>query len=483
MNQIIVIGGGPAGVIAALRARELGASVTLVEKGRLGGTCLNDGVAPTRVWARAARLRRDYERFADYGWVSPPPELDFDRLRTRTQQVVYHMHEKKQLLSHLESAGVTVYTETGRASFSDPHTIQTESGLKLQGETFILCAGGHARRPDFPGREFTLTHHDIWSVDRLPASAVIAGGGATGCQVATILSAFGCRVWLMEMYPEILGIEDQSVSQAMRKALARRGVEVITGISGIEAVEMNGRDLYLTYGQDGTSHLIKTQAVILASGWPGNADELNPTAAGVETRRGYVVVDDHLRTAAPHIFAAGDITGRMMLVQSAGLEARVAAENAVLTPGQLSQHQIVPHGGFTDPEYASVGRTEAQVAAANLEYLTATVQYAELDRAVIDGLTEGFVKLIVSAENHRVLGAHVVGEQAVEIIQILAAAMTADMWVEQLAEMEFSYPTYTSIVGMAARKIVYELGVMPLAPQWRNLGKSIAAEWERAERS
>jgi dihydrolipoamide dehydrogenase len=435
------------------------------------------------VWARAARLRRDFELLSTYGWLAETPELDYSRLLTRTQQVVYQVHEKKQLIAHLENAGVDVHSDTGKARFTDPHTIQTDNGLSLQAEKFILCAGGHARLPSFPGKEYVLTHHDIWSVDRLPDSIVIAGGGATGCQLATILTAFGCRVWLMEMNPEILVIEDSQVSQTMRRALVKRGVDIITGISGIESVEKTEDGYYLTYTQGDQTQLIKCQAVILASGWPGNADELNPQIAGVETHRGYVVVDDHLKTTADHIFAAGDITGRMMLVQSAGLEARIAAENAVLTPGQRSSHHIVPHGGFTDPEYASVGITEAKARESGQEILVATTQYAEIDRAVIDGITEGFFKLIVSQENHRILGAHAVGEQAVEIIQIIAASIAADMWVEQLAEMEFSYPTYTAIVGVTARKAVYAMGVMPLAPQWRNLGRSVAAEWERGEGS
>ena len=141
----------------------------------------------------------------------------------------------------------------------------------------------------------------------------------------------------------------------------------------------------------------------------------------------------------------------------------------------------MPHGGFTDPEYASVGRTEAQVITSGEDYLVSKIAYADMDRAVIDGRTEGFLKLIVSKDSHRVLGAHIVGEQAVEIIQILAVSMAGDMLVEQLAETEFSYPTNTAIVGLAARRAVYELGVMPLAPQWRALGKSLAAEWERRD--
>jgi dihydrolipoamide dehydrogenase len=202
----------------------------------------------------------------------------------------------------------------------------------------------------------------------------------------------------------------------------------------------------------------------------------------VASERGYVIVDEYLQTSAPHIFAAGDINGQMMLVQSASYEARIAAENAVLGVGQLYRHQVVPHGGFTDPEYASVGLTEEQAQAEGDPCMVAVVPYADMDRAVIDDRTEGFCKLIVSSERHRILGAHIVGEQALEAIQLVAAGMAADMWVEQLAEMELAYPTYTAIVGLAARRVVHDLGVMPLAPQWRALGIGHAAEWERSEK-
>jgi dihydrolipoamide dehydrogenase len=219
----------------------------------------------------------------------------------------------------------------------------------------------------------------------------------------------------------------------------------------------------------------------MAIGWPGNADTLNLEAANVASERGYVVVDDYLRTSAPHIFAAGDMNGRMMLVQSASYEAGIAAENAVLGVGQPHAHQIVPHGNFTDPEYASVGLTEEQARDVEGGYVVSVVPYADLDRAVIDDRTAGFCKLIASRDTHRILGAHIVGEQALEVIQLVAAGMTADMWVEQLAELELAYPTYTAIVGLAARQLVRQLGVMPLAPEWHALGSANTAEWERSQ--
>jgi pyruvate/2-oxoglutarate dehydrogenase complex dihydrolipoamide dehydrogenase (E3) component len=284
----------------------------------------------------------------------------------------------------------------------------------------------------------------------------------------------------LEVASRLLGMEDENVSRVIHKAFIERGIEITTGIGGVERIERQGKDLVVWYAHQEQAKQASAEAVVMATGWPGNADGLNLSAAGVQSERGYVVVDEYLRTSAPHIFAAGDITGRMMLVQSAGYEARVAAENAVLGIGQPYTHKIVPHGGFTDPEYGSVGLTEERARALEPDCVVTEVPFSAMDRAVIDGHPLGSCKVIVSRETHRILGAHVVGEQALEIIQLIAAGMAADMWVEQLADLELAYPTYTAIIGLAARNIVRELGVMPLAPEWRALGRPHASEWERS---
>jgi pyruvate/2-oxoglutarate dehydrogenase complex dihydrolipoamide dehydrogenase (E3) component len=479
--DLIVIGGGPAGVVAALRARELGAEVTLVERGEMGGTCTNDGCVPTRVLAKAARLLRESEHFDEYGLVGQPPVVDLPQLLRRTHEVISAVHEKKQLVAYLRRAGVTVYDRAGQARFVDPHTIEMAAGRRLEAEKFIICAGGHARKLTFPGSEHALTHEDIWTLPSLPRSMAIVGGSATGCQLGSILDAFGVQVSVLERGGQILDKEDDLLSAVMADALRRRGLHIIEGITGVERIERSESGLALYYGQDGQTHSLAVEAVLIAAGWPGNAESLNLPAAGVRAERGYIMVDDYLQTSAPHIFAAGDINGRMMLVQSASYEARIAAENAVLGVGQPHAHRVVPHGGFTDPEYASVGLTEAAARASEPHLVVVVVPYTHLDRAIIDERTDGFCKLIVSQESHRILGAHIVGEQALEAIQLVAAGMAADMWVEQLAEMELAYPTYTAIVGLAARQAVRELGVMPLAAEWRALGDPYGAEWERAE--
>lgn len=478
MKDVIVIGGGPAGVTAALRARELGASVALVERGHLGGTCTNDGCVPTRVLARAARLRRDAEQFSHYGLDGSQPQVHFSDLMAKVQHKVYAIHEKKQIAANLAQAGVELFTQAGQASFTSPETVALEDGTILEGKHFILCAGGHARRIPFPGEEHALTHSDVWSLKELPESIAIVGGAATGCQLASIFAAFDVEVTLLEVNSRLLRLEDEIVSIGITESFRERGITIINGIGGVDRIERAGQDLILHYRKDDQPQTLRVAAVVMAVGWVGNVEGLNLEAAGVAHQRGYISVNDGLQTSQPHIYAAGDITGRMMLVQSGSYDGRLAAENAVLGGSQPYRHSIVPHGGFTDPEYGSVGLTEEQARATDQEVVTAVVPYANMDRAVIDGHTEGYCKLVVSADTHRILGAHIIGEQALETIHLVAGGMAADMWIEHLAELEIAYPTFTAVVGLAARQIVRELGVMPLAAQWRTLNKP-HAEWER----
>ena len=302
------------------------------------------------------------------------------------------------------------------------------------------------------------------------------GRSRDGVQLASVFAAFGTHVTLLELAPRMVPAEDADVARALATAFAANGIDVLTGIGGVERIERDGNGRRLLYRVDGEVRALSADDVMLAVGWPGNLDELGLEAAGVETDRGYVTVDDTLRTSAEHIWAAGDITGRMMLVQSATYEGRIAAENALGTDGRRLRHTIVAHGGFTDPEYGSVGLTEEAARAAG-EVVIGLVPYADLDRAVIDRRTIGFCKLVVDRDSRRVVGAHVIGEQAVEVVQIAATAMAAAMPVERLAEVEFAYPTFTSIVG--ARRAAGGACAAPWRPGWRH-----GRRWgDRASRS
>lgn len=462
--DVIVVGGGPAGTTAALRAAELGARVTLVERSRLGGTCTNDGCAPTRVLARAARLVRDTELFEAYGLRPAARGIDLGQLLRRTQQTVDDLQEKKQLISHLERAGVRVIVGAGEAAFLDPHTLAV-GDLRLRADRFILCAGGRARALPIPGGELALSHHDVWTLDSIPPRLAIIGAAATGSQLASIFNAFGAQVHLLELAPRILPGEDEAISAALRDSFVADGIDVRCGLRRVTGLTQLEGGIEIAFEDADGAQALGVDAVIASVGWVGNASTLNLEAAGVAQARGSITVNDQLQTSQPHIFAAGDLTGRVMLVQTAQTDARVAAENAVRGVGAAASTEIVPHGGFTDPEYGSVGLTEAD---ARQRYGDAvdvvTVPYAWVDRAVIDGRAEGFCKLIATRRDGRLLGAHVVGEQAVEIVHVAATAMASAMPVDRLADLALAYPTYTAVVGQAARRLVEARSI-----DWREL--------------
>jgi pyruvate/2-oxoglutarate dehydrogenase complex dihydrolipoamide dehydrogenase (E3) component len=481
MYDIVVVGGGPAGVTAALRARELGAEVALIERDRLGGTCTNDGCVPTRVLAKAARLMRDSEQFGRYGLVlDERPKVDFAEVMRRTKAVVDEVHDKKQLETHLEEVGIAVYNQAGDTHFVDAHTLQTANYGKVTGQRFVLCVGGHARQFPFDGGEYALTSSTVWDLQTAPEKVVIVGAGATGCQFASVFEDFGAKVTILDIAPRILVTEDKAISDEIGHQFQQRGIHVETGIQGVNGIEKQGELLRLQYvDAEGNQQAIECDGILASIGWPGNINHLGLDQAGVESNHNYVVVNDYLQTSASHIYAAGDITGRSMLVQSAGYQARIAVENALLDYKQAARERLVPHGGFTDPEYGGVGLTE-QNARLHHDVVTATVPYADLDRAVIDDRKVGFCKLIVDRRNARVLGAHVVGEQAVEIVSMVSAGMAGGLHVQQLADLELAYPTFVAIVGLAARQIAKELGSIPVIPEWRELKEVRGAEWERS---
>jgi pyruvate/2-oxoglutarate dehydrogenase complex dihydrolipoamide dehydrogenase (E3) component len=280
----------------------------------------------------------------------------------------------------------------------------------------------------------------------------------------------------MDVAPQILLSEDQAVAQAIREAFQKAGLEVILGVETLKRIDLHEGLRRLTYAKDGAEHTIDAEMVLLSVGWPGNLSALNLTAAGVETIKDYIQVDDTLQTSASHIYAAGDINGRMMLVQSAEHQGRIAAENALLAPKTQDQRQLVPHGGFTDPEYASIGLTEKQ-AREKYDIAVATVPLAATDRAVIDDHLTGFCKLIVDRATHQIIGAHMVGEQAMEVVHVVAAGMAGHMSIQGFATLEIAYPTFTSVIGLAARQIARELGLMPILHTWQ-MGKKPISEWE-----
>ncbi len=456
-TDVTVIGAGPAGVVAALRAARLGARTALVTRDEFGGMAANDGPVPVRTLAHAARLIREARQMPSYGISTSAPSLDYERLLARVREVTQDVRAHSLYRKDLEDAGVAIHERTGTARFVDAHTLESDRGPRLRAEKLIICTGGRPRRLEIPGFELTSTHSDAWELTSIPPSMIVIGAGATGVQVASIFNAFGALVHLVEVGPRILPTEDPDVSETIAAALRAAGVEVTEAGPTIDRFERGPAGVRLVGSTaDGERHVEAALAVV-AVGWVAATDGLNLDRAGVQTDgRGHVQIDSQLRTSAPHIFAAGDVTGRAMLVHEAIREGFVAATNAALGTAAPLPPQVSPVGSFTDPEYASVGLTEA-TARDGHEVITATVRFDSLPRSIIDGRTSGFCKLLVDRERHTILGCHIVGERAVELAQVAATAMATGARIEELAVVPFSFPTYANALGRAALGAALEL--------------------------
>ena len=459
MIDVLVIGAGPAGVLAALRAADLGARTVLVTRTEFGGMAANDGPVPVRTLAHAARLIREARQLGEYGIGVSEPVLDYPRLLARVREAINDVRAHSSLRPQIDSLGVTVHEHAGVARFADEHTIETKSGLRLRAEKIIICTGGVSRRLSVPGFELTNTHSDAWGLTSVPPSMLVVGAGATGVQVASIFNAFGSRIQLFQTGPRILPSEDEDVSAAVAAAFRSANIAVHENIGAIEGFEKTPSGVRMIFSRDGVRDSSEATLAVVAVGWVADTAGLSLAAASVETNhRGFVKVDEYLRSSTPHIFAAGDITGRLMLVPQAIRDGFVSATNAVRGPTMTIGNPVSPIGSFTDPEYAQVGLTEAKARKTH-DVETAMIRFDSTTRTIIDGHKIGFCKLIVDRDTHRILGCHVVGERAVEITQVAGIVIAAGMPVDDLAQIPLSFPTYAGILARAAASAARNLNL------------------------
>jgi pyruvate/2-oxoglutarate dehydrogenase complex dihydrolipoamide dehydrogenase (E3) component len=464
---VLVAGGGPAGVTAALQARELGARVTLLEAGQIGGTSLNRGPAPVRTLARAARLVRDWSSWPLFGLQGAAPVPDLPAVLANIERVARYAHDKKDMAGHLRHQGIDLVEGAGPVSFTGPCTMTAGDGRTWSADRIILAVGGHAARLRIPGAEHALTYEDILSLRGLPGRVAVVGGADTGCQIASIFQDFGAAVTIFEAGPVLVPAADPGVSAELSRSFTAQGMTVATDTL-VEALSQADGGISIDHRGPAGRGRIVADVVFFAVGWPASVKDLNLDAAGVRDGHGAIPVDDYLRTNVGHVFAAGDVTGHSMLVQTARMEGRIAARNAVQGPALQATYDVVPSGSFTDPEYGRVGLTEPQ-AAQRHDIVTGIARYDDLLRPVADGRPEGFCKLIADRGTRAILGAHVVGEYSAETVQTVAAAMAAGMTVEQVAELQLAFPTFTEGVSMAAQKICRAIGIGHFPRAWSYL--------------
>jgi pyruvate/2-oxoglutarate dehydrogenase complex dihydrolipoamide dehydrogenase (E3) component len=452
--DVAVIGAGPAGTAAALRAAELGASVVVLEADRTGGTCVNSGCVPTRVLAKTARLMREVRTADEYGITVSRQRIDWSTTVARVRATVDRVRSIKREAERFAEAGIELLLE-GRARFADEHTLVLESGRRIEAATIIICVGGHSRRLPLAGAELATVPDEVLDLPRLPDRVAVIGAGNTGAQLATVFDSFGSAVTLLDVAPRVLMASDPSISQSVASAFEQDGISVHVGIDGVDSLRSLGEGgIRLEWRMDGASVSGDFDTVVMATGWPADTEGLALETTGVRVDRSSIVVDEYFRTSVSHIFAVGDANGRDMLVQAAQFEGEAAAENAVLGPNRRTPHHLLPAGGFTDPDYAGVGLGEPEARARDPHCVVSRVDYSDLERAVIDDRERGFLLLIADRRRELILGAHAVGENAVEVIQSVTTAMAAGVDVATLARVKFAYPTYSALIGLAARRLL-----------------------------
>ena len=453
--DLIVIGGGSAGLSAAQLGAALGANVALLDRERLGGECLYTGCIPSKALLHVARVAAQIRRAGALGMGARLDSVDLGAVADHVQAVIGEVYVESDAPEHFIRIGMDVVL--GAVRFISPKAL-TVNGHTITSRRFLICTGSHPAIPDLPGlrEDGFLTNESVFDVRRLPASLAVVGGGPVGCELGQAFARLGSRVTIVQRRDRLLPREEPEASTVLRERLEAEGVTVVTRATARSVTMRNGLKVVAVAAEHGEME-VTADDVLVAVGRVPALDGLGLDAAGVraDAARG-IGVDGYLRTSNPRIYAAGDVTGGYRFTHAAALEARTAVRNALIPIRSRLDERVMPWATFTEPAVARVGLTEAEARAAyGSEVRVFTQPLAGVDRAITDGETTGFVKLI-STEKGKLLGATVVGPAASELINELALAMSQGIPLDKIAATTHVYPTIGLGIQQAAGK--YSVG-------------------------
>lgn len=434
--DLVVIGGGPAGYVPAIRAAQLGRRVAVVEQTNIGGTCLNRGCIPTKAFAATAELLRAGASASRMG-LSGTLSIDFVSASKRKDMIVTRL--RKGIEARLSSLGIELVR--GRGVLKGPGAVDVE-GRELAASFILLSPGSRPFLPGPLGSCGLSTSDEALEWKELPASLIIVGGGVIGCEFASFLSAFGVDVTIVEMLPGILPGLDDDVRKAVHSSLARAGVRIHLS-KKVESAGSDGCSGYVTL--EGGERL-EAASVLVAAGRVPVAEGLGLEEAGVAAGRKGIEVDAHMRTTAPGIYAAGDVTGRWQLAHAASAQALAAVDHMFGDGRRVVNPEAMPSCIFTNPEVAVVGPGEEELEARGVKVEVRRSRYIANGRAVGLGETEGFVKLIARASDGVLLGAQIVGREASSLIGEAVLAVEHGMKAAALGDAVHPHPTLTELI-------------------------------------
>ena len=450
-TQITVIGGGPGGYVAAIRAAQLGADVTLIERSRVGGTCLNAGCIPTKALLASAHLLDDIRKGAAMG-VTAEPKFDFTQVQKHKDSIVHRLVRGVESL--LKANGVTLLN--GTASFEDEKTISVTGDAAgsdkktLTPDKVIIASGSKPAKLPIPGIDTARCVDSTGALkfENPPKSMLVIGGGVIGVELASLYNSFGTKVTVVEMEPEILPLMDSEVSSMLRSMLNAKGIDILVS-SRVESIEERNDSASVTVSSGDKTLVFEAERVLVSIGRVTDVESLSLDAAGITNDRGRITVDSHLRTNRPNIYAIGDCLGRTMLAHVASAQGEAAAEHAMGLDAAYDGGTN-PSCVYTSPEFASVGLTEQEAKKRGLAYRVGRFPMAANGRALIADGGEGIVKIIADEKYGEILGLHILGANATEMIAEGALAIRLEATLDEIAETIHAHPTITEAVREAA---------------------------------
>ncbi len=443
--DVIVIGGGPGGYVAAIRAAQLGKKTAVVERDKAGGRCLNYACIPAKTVLRTAEIYEQAREGAELGIVAKGISIDWEALEKRRAAV-----------SESLSSGVKMLWDKNKITLIEGvGSLTAEGNVKVGDEVYeagaVVLATGSVALP-IPGVEFggrVVDTWGAWSLPEQPQKIAVAGAGASGCEIASAYGRFGTEVVLIEMLDQILPAEDKDMARVVERAFKKQNVTISTGtpVSDVEAGESSVK---LSYGEE----KIEVDYLCIAGGRAPDVEGLGLEGAGVElTDKGKVKVDEYNRTSNPKVYAIGDLTGAKALAHKASEEGVVAAEHAAGEPAHPVDQNLVAGATFCHPQVASVGLTEAAAKEAGFDVKVGKQKLGGVGGATVYDDKDGLVKLVVDSKYGELLGAHIVGNRACDMIAELVATMALEGGYQELAQIVHPHPTISEAIPEAARAV------------------------------
>lgn len=452
--DLTIIGAGPAGGAAAAEAARLGARVALVERHRMGGTCLNYGCDPTKAMLYVAERLHQARTSARYGLKIRSARANWAAVRRYVSDVVDTMRggSDEDARKSVAEQGIAVFD--GTAVFRDAHTLLIDE-RPLRSERFIIATGTRSLPPPIPGlaEQGYITNREAVNLEHLPKRLAIIGGGPVGVEFAQIFSRFGVRVTLVEQETRILGRQDADLTQQLAALLQDEGITIKVG-TAVEAVEAvpSGKRLRLRRAGAKRAHTLVVDEIMVATGFRPDVGALRLDAAGVEVdEHGSIVVDHTLRTTVEHIWSAGDVSSRYQFTNVASEQGKIAARNALCNAGEPFDGRAVPSCVYTAPALAMVGATEDELRQQGCTFRVATLPFDKVERAIAEGRTAGSARLLVGSDD-QILGAHILAHRADDLVAAFALAMHARVPAGQVANTLMPYPTRSAAVRLLARR-------------------------------